>query len=67
MKNLILFLFVSFVLFQSCVSAKKVSNGVKSAGNPVIAGWYADPEGAILGAKYWIFPTYSDKYEKQVF
>jgi beta-xylosidase len=36
-------------------------------GNPVITGWYADPEAAIFGKKYWIFPTYSDKYEKQVF
>lgn len=67
MKNLILFLFVSFVLFQSCTLSKKVSDDVKCAGNPVIAGWYADPEGAIFGDKYWIFPTYSDKYEKQVF
>ncbi|MBG9377296.1 family 43 glycosylhydrolase [Panacibacter sp. DH6] len=35
--------------------------------NPIIEGWYADPEGVILGNKYWIYPTYSDKYEKQVF
>lgn len=35
--------------------------------NPVIKGWYADPEGVILDNKYWIYPTYSDKYEKQVF
>ncbi|KAA2240392.1 family 43 glycosylhydrolase [Chitinophaga agrisoli] len=37
------------------------------AGNPVINGWYADPEAAIFGKTYWIFPTFSDKYEKQVF
>lgn len=35
--------------------------------NPVIDGWYADPEGAILENKYWIYPTYSARYEKQVF
>ena len=39
----------------------------KQAGNPVFPGWYADPEGAIFGKQYWIYPTYSDKYEKQVF
>jgi beta-xylosidase len=39
----------------------------KKTGNPVISGWYADPEAAIFGKTYWIFPTYSDKYEKQVF
>jgi beta-xylosidase len=35
--------------------------------NPVIDGWYADPEGVILDGKYWIYPTYSARYEKQVF
>ena len=35
--------------------------------NPVIEGWYADPEGVILENKYWIFPTYSAKYRQQVF
>ncbi len=36
-------------------------------GNPVIKGWYADPEGAIFGKRYWIYPTYSAKYNEQVF
>lgn len=35
--------------------------------NPVFPGWYADPEGAIFGKEYWIYPTYSDKFEKQTF
>ena len=34
--------------------------------NPVFAGWYADPEGIIMDDEYWIFPTYSAPYEKQV-
>ncbi|QCX40971.1 arabinan endo-1,5-alpha-L-arabinosidase [Aureibaculum algae] len=37
------------------------------SGNPVFEGWYADPEGIIFDDKYWVFPTYSAKYEKQVF
>lgn len=32
------------------------------AGNPVIEGWYADPEANIYGDTYWIFPTLSDYY-----
>ncbi|WP_375436102.1 glycoside hydrolase family 43 protein [uncultured Hymenobacter sp.] len=36
------------------------------AGNPVFPGWYADPEGIIFDNKYWIYPTYSAKYEQQV-
>lgn len=35
-------------------------------GNPVFEGWYADPEAAVFGKKYWIFPTYSAPYGKQV-
>jgi len=37
------------------------------AGNPVVEGWYADPEGAVFGQEYWIFPTYSAPYREQVF
>lgn len=34
-------------------------------GNPVIDGWYADPEGAVLDGRYWIFPTLSAPYDEQ--
>ncbi|KAL4970964.1 glycoside hydrolase family 43 protein [Aspergillus stella-maris] len=37
------------------------------AGNPVIPGWYADPEARIFDGLYWIFPTYSAAYEEQTF
>jgi beta-xylosidase len=37
------------------------------SGNPIIKGWYADPEAAIFNKQYWIYPTYSDVYKKQVF
>ena len=37
------------------------------SGNPVFDGWYADPEAAIFGNQYWIYPTYSAKYNQQVF
>jgi beta-xylosidase len=43
------------------------SKTIKYSGNPVLEGWYADPEGLILNSKYWIFPTFSAPYEKQVF
>jgi beta-xylosidase len=41
--------------------------GHLTSGNPIIKGWYADPEAAIFKKQYWIYPTYSDKYNKQVF
>lgn len=34
-------------------------------GNPIIGGWYADPEVAVFGDKAWIFPTYSAPYDEQ--
>lgn len=37
------------------------------SGNPVFPGWYADPEGIIFGKQYWIYPTFSAPYNKQVF
>jgi beta-xylosidase len=37
------------------------------SGNPIFDGWYADPEAAIFKNQYWIYPTYSAKYNEQVF
>src|SRR5690242_2769063 len=37
------------------------------SGNPVFNGWYADPEAAVFGKQYWIYPTYSAPYGQQVF
>jgi beta-xylosidase len=30
-----------------------------TSGNPILPGWYADPEAIIYDDHYWIFPTYS--------
>lgn len=29
------------------------------AANPIVQGWYADPEIRVFGDTYWIYPTYS--------
>lgn len=39
----------------------------KMSGNPLFSGWYADPELHLFEGKYFIYPTYSDAYEKQTF
>ena len=45
-----------------------ITNGQKKfSGNPLFPGWYADPEGVIFNKTYWIYPTYSAPYNKQVF
>ena len=38
-----------------------------TSGNPIINGWYADPEGVIFNNQYWIYPTFSAPYNQQVF
>lgn len=64
----------SMKLFYSVISsclfilgAQAQDRAKASSGNPVFAGWYADPEGVIFGNAYWIYPTYSAKYNEQVF
>ncbi|MEU1211969.1 family 43 glycosylhydrolase [Streptomyces sp. NPDC005790] len=37
------------------------------AGNPLVEGWYADPDVAVYGDRYWIFPTTSRRYSEQTF
>jgi beta-xylosidase len=36
------------------------------AENPIDPGWYADPEVAVFGDRYWIYPTTSARYEDQL-
>lgn len=38
-----------------------------TSGNPLFPGWYADPEVILYGDTFWIFPTWSDLFEKQLF
>ncbi len=61
MKKIIL-LVLALSLTLSMNAKKK-----KMSGNPIFTGWYADPEGAVLDGKYWVFPTFSAPYDKQLF
>ncbi|PWG79588.1 glycoside hydrolase family 43 protein [Pararcticibacter amylolyticus] len=61
------FILVSFLCcYASAQERKTAEKGVRS-GNPLFQGWYADPEGVVFKGRYWIYPTYSAKYEEQVF
>ncbi|WP_409568043.1 glycoside hydrolase family 43 protein [Proteiniphilum saccharofermentans] len=55
------------MLLSACVNNKEKNDAVQYSGNPIFEGWYADPEAIVYDDQYWIFPTYSDLYEKQVF
>lgn len=63
----ILFMLAGAMLLSACVNNKEKNDIVHYSGNPIFEGWYADPEAIIYDDQYWIFPTYSDLYEKQVF
>ena len=54
------------VVFSGCADVGAPAEPAMS-GNPIIEGWYADPEAVIYDKTYWIFPTYSDEYDKQLF
>ena len=64
MKPIFRCLFAAFVVIAT---AQVVAEEKNTSGNPVFEGWYADPEGVIFGDTYWIYPTYSAPYDKQVF
>ncbi len=63
----ILFMLAGAMLLSACVNNKEKNDAVQYSGNPIFEGWYADPEAIVYDDLYWIFPTYSDLYEKQVF
>jgi beta-xylosidase len=59
MMKIFLYFLTGFVLY--------ISQPVYAQQNPVFPGWYADPEGIIYNNEYWVFPTYSARYEDQIF
>jgi beta-xylosidase len=38
-----------------------------TSGNPILPGRYADPEAHVFEGRYWIYPTYSARYDEQTF
>src|SRR4051812_6083615 len=62
MKKLNTLFTATFVLASVCFG--QTGKQPVLAGNPVFPGWYADPEAIIFDDTYWIYPTYSDDYEK---
>ena len=57
----------SLIFIIILASFFKIKTSPAQSKNPIIEGWYADPEGVILDKQYWVFPTFSAKYRQQVF
>ena len=64
MKKLIIICCVTLSATLHSTAQKHPSS---TSGNPIMKGWYADPEAAVFGKQYWIYPTYSAPYDQQVF
>lgn len=54
-------------LTHTTLAAEPAADAPEKSGNPIFPGWYADPEGAVFGNQYWVYPTYSAPYDEQVF
>ncbi|MBT0811412.1 glycoside hydrolase family 43 protein [Litoribacter ruber] len=64
--NISLYFLLSLFPLIACSPQEPITTEPAYSGNPVIEGWYADPEGIVYGDTYWIYPTYSDAYHRQV-
>lgn len=53
--------------FFAAAALLLASFSLKAQNNPIIPGWYADPEGIKYGNTYWVYPTYSAPYNDQIF
>ena len=62
-RNIFLIIFISIFL-NLTGQVEQLPDTTLKSGNPVLKGWYADPEGIIFGDQYWIYPTYSDDYDQ---
>jgi len=55
-----------FALAVALMTASTFAEDEKTSGNPLFPGWYADPEVICYGDTYWIYPTFSARYEQQL-
>ena len=60
-------LIVAVICLLTIHSYGQTKDKTKTSGNPIFPGWYADPEAIVFNNQYWVYPTYSAKYEDQVF
>ncbi len=72
MKKLLALTLLNFYCYYALAQStahpktKTAAQAGPTSGNPVFPGWYADPEGIIFNKIFWIYPTFSAPYNKQV-
>lgn len=65
MRHLTICLIAASIFCFGCTASKQSKQ--QASGNPIFPGWYADPEVSVFGKTFWIYPTYSAKYDQQVY
>src|SRR5882672_5176522 len=58
---------VALLLAAISFAGVQAAGQAPRSGNPILPGWYADPEARIFEHEYWIYPTYSAPYDEQTF
>lgn len=58
-------LFLVMACLAACATPPSVSHALGDPTNPIIPGWYADPEGVVFDGTVWIYPTRSRPYDQQ--
>jgi hypothetical protein len=56
-----------FVLFLAFGAMPLHAEEMVVADNPILPGWYADPQIRLFGSTYWIFPTASCDFKEQTY
>ena len=57
----------ALILLVTTLAAGCTPAPTRLSGNPILEGWYADPEAAIFDSKFWVYPTTSARYDAQTF
>lgn len=60
------YLYISVMTLAVAAMASCREKPKAMSGNPLFDEWYADPEAIVYGDKYWIYPTRSADFDKQV-
>ena len=67
MFTALIVLLSTMLLASASGTAQQSAIAPEMSGNPILPGWYADPEAHVFNGEYWIYPTYSAPYDKQTF
>ncbi|MEZ6319277.1 MAG: glycoside hydrolase family 43 protein [Phycisphaerales bacterium] len=56
---------LALILLAPLLLAGCASHHARRSGNPVLPGWYADPDSAALAGQWWIYPPIPQPYDDQ--